>query len=66
MKLFKITTKVTNPTRMDSEFVDWYEADAEPQALELYREDLHRYGVPADKSSFVCVECNPITLKPVN
>lgn len=40
---------VTSETKVCSHpFRDWYDADDKEQALELAREDAHRYGLPED------------------
>lgn len=67
MRLFKVTTTIRKPVEhldRKSEFVDWYEADTQDQARELWAEDCHRYGLPTD-SEATWVECDPITLKPL-
>lgn len=35
-------------------FVDWYRASDQAGALELWAEDAHRYGVPADVTVKEC------------
>jgi len=61
LKLFK----VTSDTKVYAEkFVDWYHADTSERALELAREDAHRYGLPVN-TQFNVVECDPETLKPI-
>jgi hypothetical protein len=44
-------------------FVDWYQAATAEAALELAKEDAHRYGLPAD-TQFTCVEVDSLTLLP--
>lgn len=61
MKLFKITSD----TKVCSEkFVDWYEAGTAAQAMELVKEDAHRYGLPKD-TEYQIVECDMETSKPL-
>ena len=68
MRLFKIKTTVANnaATVTASEFVEWYSADTQAEAMEAYSENLHRYGLPLDKVTTTVVECHPETLQPLS
>jgi hypothetical protein len=57
--LFKATT-----TAGALSFVDWYTADNENAAREVWKADCHRNGLP-DDSTVAFVECDPKTLKPL-
>ena len=67
MKLFRVV--VTFPRNINprhvQDYVDWYDADTIEEAREMHAEDMHRYGLP-EGCNVEIVECDRVTLKPVN
>ena len=66
MNLYRIQTAThcTEIGRTPSHFVDWYDADNEEQAIDAWREDLRRYGLPAECTTGHMNQCDPHTLTP--
>ena len=65
MKMFQAKTKTIAGASTATEFSDYYEADTEAQARQLWDEDCHRYGLPMDKTTVTITEVNTETLKPL-
>lgn len=68
-KLYRASTTVDRTAqnvRTPYSFTDWYEANSEAEARELWDEDCHRYGLPMDKTTVVFAECDQKTFKPID
>lgn len=62
-KFFRVNSDTVVPG--GAKYQDWYHANTPEEALELAREDAHRYGLP-DDTKFTVVEVDPETLIPKN
>lgn len=65
LKLWRAKTKTVVGLAVPADYTDWYHAQTQDEARELWLEDSHRYGVPLEKTTVELVECDEQTLKPI-